>query len=208
MKFDEFINKETWSGGYYELSIEYNPSGDDKRLNDALSALHMFKFFKGIWKEKVDYQNKSISLPILIAERLSVEQYYGTLICKTDTILPCVISIIRIEEESDWLDIGIPITALENQYKIEYPLDKEKNPWLNDIEVIFIAISELIYNRAPFNLAMIGEEVSGYINHDDITMDAVNNITCILPIHLQNKLGIQSKGFEITNELRIYNNIM
>ncbi|MEH7351936.1 hypothetical protein [Gottfriedia acidiceleris] len=205
MKFDEFINKETWSGGYYELSIEYNPSVDDKRLNDALSALQMFKFFNGIWKEKVDYQNKSISLPILLEVRQSVEQFYGTLICKSGTTLPCMISIIRIEDESDWLDIGIPLTALENLYKIEYPLDKEKNPWLKDIDVIFIAISELIYSKAPYNLAMIGEEVSGYINHDDITIDAVNNITCILPIQLQNKLGIQSKGFELTNELRIYN---
>lgn len=52
--------------------------------------------------------------------------------------MPCFITVIRIEEESDWLDILISEASLEFFYPYVYPLTKELNPWLIKVEEIFI----------------------------------------------------------------------
>lgn len=44
MKYADYINPEIWTGGFYELSIEYHPSGDHKKLNDALDSLYQCDF--------------------------------------------------------------------------------------------------------------------------------------------------------------------
>ncbi|MFB6800807.1 hypothetical protein ACFCVU_06260 [Peribacillus butanolivorans] len=39
MNYSEVITPDNWIGGFYELSIEFHPVGDNKRLNDALVSL-------------------------------------------------------------------------------------------------------------------------------------------------------------------------
>lgn len=55
MDYDFYTNPENWTGGFYELSIEYHPFGDGQRVNEALSALEKSRFFSGFWEEKKDY---------------------------------------------------------------------------------------------------------------------------------------------------------
>ncbi|MTH55344.1 hypothetical protein GKZ89_18275 [Bacillus mangrovi] len=204
MNYSEFTNSNNWIGGFYELRIEFHPVGDNKRVNDALIALHTIKFFNGLWKERQDFQSNSISLPIIMDDE-SADQFYGTLNLTDGTTLPCLISLIRIEGESDWLDLSIPQASLELFYPYEYPLTKELNPWLTKIEDMFLRIAEIIYNHSPFELAMIGEEVSGDTNQNEITIEDLEKITCILPISLQKRLGVQGKGEELSKQLRLYN---
>lgn len=70
---------------------------------------------------------------------------------------------------------------------------------------MFIRIAEFIYNHSPFKLAMIGEEVSGDTNQNEITLEDLGKITCILPICLQKRLGVQEKGEELSKQLRLFN---
>ncbi|ODG93396.1 MULTISPECIES: hypothetical protein [Bacillaceae] len=203
MNYNDFNNEELWYGGYYELSIEYNPYGDNKKLNKALVALYKCDNFNGMWKERKDFQNyyETISLPINL-EDASVDQFYGTVTDSKSNIFPCLISIIRIEGESDWIDISIPLVIFEEIFNCNYPLIKESNLWLNDIDKMFTTITELIYSHSPFDLAMIGEEVSGRTNQKEITLVDINKITCILPNQLQSKLGLYNQGVKLTNDLR------
>ncbi|WML56095.1 hypothetical protein [Neobacillus sp. PS2-9] len=203
MKYSEYNNPNNWIGGFYELSIEFHPVGDNERLNQALMAIQSFKLFKGIWRERQDFQAGSISLPINI-DNDSVIQFYGTLIMNDGNTLPCLISIIRIKGESDWLDVSIPQASFEKFYPYKYPLTKELNPWLVRVDEIFIGLAETIFNHSSFELAMIGEEISGSTNQGQIALEDVGKIICILPTHLQKRLGIKEKGIELTNQLRLF----
>lgn len=203
LNYSDFNNPTNWIGGFYELSIEFNPAGNNKRLNRAFIALQSLKLFNGLWKERQDFHTNSISLPINIDD-CSVSQFYGTVSMSDGNTLPCLISVIRVEGESDWLDVSIPQATLEQFYPYKYPLTKELNPWLAKVDEIFIRIAETIFNNSPFELAMIGEEISGYKNQEEITFEDVEKITSILPIHLQKRLGIQEKGKELTSQLRLF----
>ena len=123
MNYSEFKNQNSWTGGFYELSIEFHPVGNNKRLNDALVALQKCNSFKGLWQTREDFQSNTISLPLEI-KKDSVNQYYGTLSISDGNTLPCVITIIRIDKESDWLDIAIPQSIFEKKYSYKYPLTK------------------------------------------------------------------------------------
>ncbi|PLT30642.1 hypothetical protein [Peribacillus deserti] len=203
MDYDFYNNPDNWIGGFYELSIEYHPFGNNKRVNEALTALCKSDYFNGFWEDKKDYQKKSISLPINIEED-SVTQFYGTLSLSNskEGELPCVITVIRVDGESDWLDIAIPQAALEKRFPYKYPLTIELNPWLKKINARYTQLAEIIYCSSPFDLAMIGEEITGYTNQEEITYEVVQNIICILPSHLQDRLGLKGKG--LSNQLIIF----
>ena len=142
-------------------------------------------------------------MPIKI-ENDSVNQFYGTVFLSDEFSLPCVITIIRTEEESDWLDIAIPQAIFEKLYPYKYPLTKELNPWLEKVDEVLIKLAEIIYKHSTFDLAMIGEEISGYTNQQDITLECLDRITCIIPVELQNRLGVRGKGQGLSNQLRVY----
>ncbi|MDN4492839.1 hypothetical protein [Ureibacillus aquaedulcis] len=193
MNYFDFINPENWMGGYYELSMEFQPLGDDKRLNDALLSLTNCNFFKGLWQTREDFQTSKLPLPIKI-EPDSINQLYGTLSLRDGNTLPCLVSLIRINEESDWLDISIPQASFNSKYAYTYPLTKELNPWLEKAEKMYITLAEIIYKNSPFDLAVIGEEVSGYTSQNSISIDYLGKATCILPMNLQRKLDVQGEG--------------
>ena len=203
LNYKDFTDPNYWIGGFYELSIEFHPFGDNNRLNQALIALRNLGFFTGYWQEQQDFESDPISLPINNDEG-SVNQFYGILSSPDGNTLPCLISVIRIDGESDWIDISIPQASLELFYPYKYPLTKDLNSWLVKIDELFIRIAETIYNYSSFELAMIGEEVSGCTNQDKINLKDLEKITYILPIRLQKRLEIHEKGEELTNQLRLF----
>lgn len=203
MNYNEFTNPDNWIGGFYELSMEFHPVGNNVRLNQALTALGKLNFFSGFWKERHHYLSNSITFPIHIDDD-SVNQFYGTITLSDGKTLPCVVTIVRIIGELEWLDIGIPEAILEKLYDLQYPLTKEFNPWLAGIDEIFIRMAESLFDRSPFELALIGEEISGYANQENITLKDLEKITCILPHRIQKRLGVLEKGEGLTNQLRLF----
>ncbi|AMO85406.1 hypothetical protein ABHM95_07095 [Solibacillus isronensis] len=97
---------------------------------------------------------------------------YKTIRLFDDFSLPCMVSIISTNEESDWLDIAIPEAIFEKIYHYKYPLTKELNPWLEQVDEVLIKLAEFIYKHSPFDLAMIGEEISGYTNQQTFPLNA------------------------------------
>lgn len=198
MDYFEYTDPENWTAGFYELSIEYHPVGNNNKINDALIALQNCPFFDGLWKERENFNKDILTLPLEIEDD-SATSYYGTLFVSDKITLPCVITIIRVNEESDWLDIAIPQAILEKKYPYKYPLTRELNPWLEQVDEVLIKLAELIYKHSHFNLAMIAEEVSGYTNHQKITVKCLETIICLAPIELQKRLKVQGK--ELSNQL-------
>lgn len=204
MNYYEYTDLKNWTGGFYELSIEFHPVGNNKRLNDALIALQNCNFFDGLWQERENFQKNTLALPLKI-ESDSVNLLYGTLSLTNELSLPCAVTIIRTNEESDWLDIAIPEAIFEKMYPYKYPLTKDLNPWLNQVNGVLIKLAEFIYKYSPFDLAMIGEEVSGYTNQQDITLECLDTITCLIPVTLQERLNVQGK--ELSNQLMLFHSL-
>lgn len=205
MNADFFSNFHEWSGGYYELSVEYHPVGNNSRVNKALTALCKMECFWDIWADKKEEQKLLLCLPITIEED-SVRQFYGALACphSSQVELPCVITVCRVEGQSDWLDIAIPQAAFERVYQSKYPLTLELNPWLKQINELLVQVAETIYASAPFHLAMIGEEISGYTNGQQITAETVQKGIFLLPSALQERLGLNEDGMELSNDLKLF----
>lgn len=200
MKYDVFNNPEIWCNGFYELSMEYHPSGNNKRLEGALSALCKCELFSGLWEEKKDLYQDTLTLPITIKD---VNQMYGVLSLSSGEEFPCMVSVIRVEGESDWLDIAIPQAFFEKYYPYQYPLTRRLNPWLEKVDETYTKLAEFIFGESPFDFAMIGEEISGYTNLQELTGDTLKNMITILPVQLQERLGVRKQGRQLSNGLRV-----
>lgn len=194
-----------WTGAFYELSIEYHPFGNDNRINEALNALVESSFFNGMREEKKDHQKQAIILPLTIEEE-SVTSFYGTLSLSNSNQdqLPCMVSVIRVNGESDWVDLSIPESAFERVFPYKSPLTNELNPWLSNINEVYAQLAEVVYHHSPFDFAMIGEEISGETNQEEITPELMRNMICILPRPLLERLGLEGEGKELSNRLTIF----
>ncbi|GCE23238.1 hypothetical protein [Dictyobacter kobayashii] len=174
MDKEAFLNQENWLGSYYELAIEYAPPHNDERLLKAIYTLWNHHTMEGPVKRS--YQEEDVDHFSLMPLPLSLEpdenhRLHGKIKLTNGKDVGCLSLIIREENGSDWLDLSIPTGMLELAYHVEYPLLLPTNPWLSDIEHIFITIAEKIYEVAPFDLAIIGEEVSGITYSHTITVD-------------------------------------
>jgi hypothetical protein len=61
-----------------------------------------------------------------------------------------------------WLDVCVPTGALEPVFKVCYPLDREENLWLDELDAALLVVADRVYGATAFDLAFVGEEVSGY----------------------------------------------
>lgn len=74
MNNNEYSNPDQWTGGYYEIYIEYRPTGIDNNIQDALDSQYKCSFFKGMWEEKNYIGKEHVTLPIHLVNE-SVHQY-------------------------------------------------------------------------------------------------------------------------------------
>ena len=205
MNHSFYNNPDTWSGGYYEISLEYNSSDHDNHINKALKGLCKEGVFKGLWADKFDFQTAFVQLPLLFKND-SVTQLYGVVsLSRNEQLhLPCSITIIRVDGDNDSIVISIPQGAFEQLFSYQYPLTVEFNPWLKDINELFVQIAISIYEHSPFDLALIGEEISGYTNIEQATIETLQRVISIVPLLLQKKLGIEGEGHKLSSALKIF----
>ena len=77
------------------------------------------------------------------------------------------------ESGTDWLVFYIPLAALETIYEIEYPYNARWRVWAEPLDNWFAEIGRSIYERVPFALGLIGEEVSGYTTASEVASAGV-----------------------------------
>jgi hypothetical protein len=156
-----YQNRDSWIGGYYELAIELHPTGDTNRLINSLKILCGFDEINELYECKLDYKVKTTVVPNSIDE--SSYRLYTTLNLPNNTIIGAVIIILRIEGESDWISLSIPIGMLDKLYPIDYGTDfsigYKFNDWQRTFDEFLISIAEKLYIHEPFNLGTIGWEV-------------------------------------------------
>ena len=94
------------------------------------------------------------------------------------------------EDESgiDWLDFYIPLGALETIYEVAYPYDKSWRVWAQPLDHWFADIGRWIHQEVPFQLGLIGEEVSGFTYASELATAGIPSDR-MLPLLVPNDRG-------------------
>ena len=186
---EEVLNLEQediWTGSYYDLSIEFPLTINLQQLKEVLSTIEALQHFTF----------DILDDPIQVGEVVFIQGEIGE--------FPCMLSVMIVEEEATWLDFSIPVNLLETQYPVRYPLTLENNLWIRNIQDMYSSLAMSIYEKFPFHMAMIGEEVAGMTTSTLLDVPTLQTLSAILPLELQKKLDIESDGEPLSQQLRLY----
>jgi hypothetical protein len=170
MKIQNYNKNINWHGSFYELSIQLSSNPDKLKILSTLKLL-----FNGI-DIKGPYRNTNQFVETIeISENIISEVFtlYG-LVKIENKQLGISISTIR-EENNDWISISFATGMLTTAFKIKYPLYSETNSWIKIIDTFFLALCDKLYKNIKFEIAIIGEEVSGYIAESELTNKEMEN---------------------------------
>jgi hypothetical protein len=172
MNRDFFTHKENWYGSFYELAIELQPSHDNVRLERALDSLWSHPNLSGHWVSIENFGRSpdvfNISDQSQSMDQNSLIHLYGVFsIPEIDKQLGCLSIVVRETEGSDWLDFSFPTKMLESAFG--------EIPWSTVVDKYLLQIADMIYQQTPYDLALIGEEVSGLVNKASITEKGIAN---------------------------------
>ena len=198
MDRDLFIQKESWYGSYYELAIELQTSHDDIRLEKALETLWRHPNLSGHWLRIENFGQKPdvISIPneFRVESSGSFINLYGLFsIPDIDKQAGCLSTIVRETNGSDWLDFCIPTEMLKSTFSVNHPLEMREYPWSAILDKYLLQMADMIYQKTPFDLAFIGDEVSGLVNKASIISEGIESQIKIYDLS-KNKIFL-SPGF-------------
>lgn len=157
-----------WLGSFYELAIEVSPSGDDARLATAVSGMFDAPGLQGPWKEKVDIGRPERSTSILAPSALQQVSMFSLVRLGDLGVVGAEVHSLREVGGSDWLVLCVPCGMLQTVTEVRYPLSRIANPWMDSVDEALTAVAIEVYQSIPFDLALVGEEVSGHTHARDI----------------------------------------
>lgn len=155
---DWFRDLENWRGSSLELAIDLG-TRDDDRLRAAFTAA----WNSGVLVGPLDppYPDRPPGVPDAPLDQEGSIHMYGTVeLPNAGRRVGCEVLSVR-DDESDWLNVALPTGMLELAYQVQYPLFDDTNPWIAGVERALVSIASHIYEVVPFDLATVGEEVSG-----------------------------------------------
>ena len=203
MKRSDYIAPENWYGSFYELAIEYVPQGDDERLRKAIAALWDMPSLVGPWRERQQFGQSPSRTDGLEFDESS--RLYGVLELSNHQSLGCLSVTVREDSGpdcSDWLDFCIPTGMLELVFHVSYPLHSEENPWMQRIDTFLLSLAERVYQASPFELANIGEEVSGRPRRCELTESLLSLGGILLPLEFAKQFEANTTAVALPSGLR------
>ena len=172
----ELRDLENWWGGFYELALELGPE-NDARLDKAIAALcsatgaeawYPMDAAGGVSDEVVACSLESLLANSQIRAVAHTSQI-GSIVCGLLAIRGLVgASSVR----RDWLCFYVPMGALGRRFSEvgAYPFaDVEKSlTWRQPLDSHLAEIARRVYKLVPFSLGLIGIEVSGEVESEDL----------------------------------------
>lgn len=185
---ENYAAPESWFGSYYELAIEVSTAPADERLRASVEQLWSCSaIVAGPWLD--NDVTCDVAIPRLpAAEEMAAS--YGILRIPDLGDVRCVSWVIReVGCASDWIDLCIPTSALE-PFGLVYPLVSETPCRLiSAIDLALLKIAVSVFAGAPFELALIGEEVSGMWSSATVTPHDLTQGGFLLPEKLARQTG-------------------
>lgn len=186
MDSNEFNASDRWLGSYYELAIELGISGDNDRLLAAANCLWSLPMLNGPWVARSQFGQPPSNLKV---QENTIAPCYGVLILGDNLAAGCVVHTLWEYEGSDWLALCIPTGWLETLFDVSYPLLKQTNPWVRQVDDLFVEIGSAIFDTVVYRMAVIGEEVSSIYSADSIKPHDLQNTPFLLTQQHAKSLG-------------------
>jgi hypothetical protein len=163
---DDITFADNWLGSYYQLAMLIGPQDDDTtedRLRSALRATWRDPTLDGCYLDRwMELETQQRVSP----ENLSVE--HGAAYGWANTPLGRLVCATHIVRESSapgrtWVDLCLPVGALGDvEPRLEFPIGGEASrSWREPLDEWFAGIARGVARDATFQIAFIGEEVSG-----------------------------------------------
>jgi len=153
-----FEGRENWSGLYVELAVDLGRA-DDSRMCEAFAAAWSSPRMYGPLQPIHTTGSRNLPRPPLDPD--ASPHTYGIFRAPSASReIGCEVLAVR-DGQSDWLDVALPTGMLGLAYSVREPLDQTANSWLPGIFRALADVANTIYERVPFEMALIGEEVSG-----------------------------------------------
>ncbi len=154
-----FTNLDTWSGGFYELSMEL-PAQDDATTAHALATLWGLPHLAGCYARNDIDPSQQVALNLA---ELPVEGHlYGIATLPGEHRCACGSYTANFANDGRWLNFYLPMAALEKLYPVGgYPFGpatRELVPALIGLNEWFRIVAEDLYQRFAFNFGVIGFE--------------------------------------------------
>lgn len=149
---------EQWQGSHYELSMYYPSSSLDQQVRlRLLQTLWNDPHLSGVIDEPTKFGEAWQCLDAI--ETGEGKHYYGCILLPGEKITGCASCFIR-SGNATWLSLYIPSGLLERVFPVSYPLTREQNPWIKDLDAFLSALGARAYQSIPFTVATLGEEAS------------------------------------------------
>lgn len=165
-----FTDAYTWAGGFYGLAIELGPRSDE-RLQAALEAIWRHDGLDGCYGNRDAEPSNQPRIAPTLETRL-----FGVATMPNGQQVACGTIIVREDEGPDWLCFSLPLGALNTAYDVGgYPFGggSSSHSWREPLDDWLAWIAAAVFAATPFQLALIGHEVSGATSADEVqTMGA------------------------------------
>lgn len=159
-----FTNPDTWLGGYFELALELGATADahaEERIKSALAQIWQHATLEGCYLEMNVEPTKQ--------NRVRVEAIDSYWRAQGIAHIPdvgqcaCRVLVIREDQGSDWLTLAIPMGALASILPVgAYPFnDGSDLSWRQQVNTWLMQVGQFCYKKVPFQLGLVGHEVSG-----------------------------------------------
>jgi len=188
MNRDFYIEHENWYGSYYELAIELQSSHDNIRLEQALQALWSHPNLSGHWLSKENYEQSpdifNVADKFHDLDKNSLIHLYGLFFMpEIDKQVGCLSIIVREKDGSDWLEFCFPTEMLKSVFPLKKPFTHDENPWLAILDKYLLQMADIVYQQTRYELAFIGNEVSGLVNKASIISTGIEDQIKIFSIN-------------------------
>ena len=157
-----FTAEDAWYGGFHELAIELGLRSDERVLA-ALNTVWSLDRIDGCFTDRGIEPSEQTK----IAPSLDMTGTYhglGVAMLPNGKECACGTCVIREDGGTDWFIFYLPTGSLSYAYRIGgYPFSTEAmtRPWQEPVNEWLVTIGRAIFDVAPFEMALIGHEVSG-----------------------------------------------
>jgi hypothetical protein len=159
-------DRESWTGGFYELAIQLGPP-DDARLGLAVRVLAGAASIEGPWHVQWE-PDKAQAANWTVAD-LARAQLRGLVTLPDRQHVICSVVAVREEHGDDWLDLCLPLEALgRSDSRIGgFPFGEDGGSasltWRRPIDNWLAGVAGQVGRAVSFRLAVIGFEISGSV---------------------------------------------
>lgn len=168
-----FTDDEIWTGGFYELALEY-PSGTDAHLVQAFTELWHAKDIVGCYLEREVEPEDQPRLEFE-ASMLSHGHVHGVAILPGGTRVACGSCCVRDDGGSDWVVFYLPMSALGHAFPVGgFPFDGGGHEtWRGLLDTWLADLGRNLFQLVPYRLGLVGFETSGDLRAADVASSGI-----------------------------------